>query len=927
MANKIRQLEVCADELELDLLLLTEHWQTRDQLTMCNMRNMKLLSYYCRTESIHGGVAIYGTNRLKYRRLSILDNMSISNVFECCGVEIVNCNVIVIVVYRVPSSDFNQFLDAVCGVLESVCDDNKNVVVGGDFNINLSVCDKQSTAFIDLIRSFNLITLIREPTRVTTRSSTCIDNIIINESFDQIYNAKVIKTYMSDHYGQLLSFQMVAKINPDSHDLVRDFNTSNMDTFCNLLKGESWSSILNEMDTNKAFNNFNSVIQQYFNTSFPERKAKVNARKSIRKTPEVLELRRHLSLVGNLCKQYDIFKETFTKLNRAYTSALNDLKKNEISNKLTLAQNKTKRMWQIVNDELGRNKVNEKIIIKQNDKYLTDKEVAVEFSKHFTEIPKPLSTNQLSVTNTLYDFKRRINIPESFYLAPVTPLDVEYNINKMKNTHSAGIDNISNAILRQIKGLVSVPLAHVINRSFVEGIFPGGLKHNKVIPVYKHNCRETLSNYRPITLVSSFSKLIEMLVNENLLSFLDKHGVLQSFQHGFIRNKSVNSALNEFITSVIQAIDKKTLPLGLFIDLTKAFDTVDHTVLLNKLEIYGIRGVSMEWFRSYLSNRTIQVRVGRDVSDDTVITSGVPQGSVLGPTLFLLYVNDLADCVKSESALIVNYADDTNILVLGENVEDIQLKTDYILNKITEWTINNKLIVNVDKTKAVLFNNKCSVNKLHLNDSSASIKVDRSAQMLGLVIDADLNWHEHIQLLCSKLARTIYGLKTLSRYCELTILRTQYFACFQCHLKYGITHWGRSAESQRVFVLQKRAIRTMCKLSPRDSCKDAFKSLQIMTLPSLYIYEILCFAFCNKDKFRGAEYHYETRHKSHTLVNEIHSTSKYQKQTLYNACRFFNHLSRETKSIASLKAFKSYMKKALINSTLYDINEFFSVGW
>lgn len=215
------------------------------------------------------------------------------------------------------------------------------------------------------------------------------------------------------------------------------------------------------------------------------------------------------------------------------------------------------------------------------------------------------------------------------------------------------------------------------------------MKLAEVIPIFKAKDKESLNNYRPISLLPTFSKVLEKIVHKRLYSYLLTQSIFYESQYGFRSKHSTNHAVHELIDNVITSMDNKNSTLGIFLDLSKAFDTIDHKILLNKLEWYGVRGVALDWFRSYLSNRKRYVHYAQHKSNIYNIPCGVPQGSVLGPLLFIIYTNDLPNCLINSKAIL--FADDTTIYISSNNMTDLYIKSNYELECLTEWFRSNKL--------------------------------------------------------------------------------------------------------------------------------------------------------------------------------------------------------------------------------------------
>ena len=242
-----------------------------------------------------------------------------------------------------------------------------------------------------------------------------------------------------------------------------------------------------------------------------------------------------------------------------------------------------------------------------------------------------------------------------------------------------------------------MPLTHIFNASFEQGIFPKDFKLAKVIPVYKKGDNTLCSNYRPISILSVFSKIFEKLVYNRLMAFLDKNKILYNKQFGFRQGYGTDMALLEFVNNISLAFEDKKIVLGLFLDLSKAFDSIDHDILTNKMYHHGIRGNVLNWFKSYLSDRQQYVTVDNYNSQYKSINVGVPQGSVLGPLLFLIYVNDLSSV--SEILNPITFADDTNLFLTGSNIYEMSEIFNCELQKVYEWFLLNKLTINLEKNK------------------------------------------------------------------------------------------------------------------------------------------------------------------------------------------------------------------------------------
>ena len=346
----------------------------------------------------------------------------------------------------------------------------------------------------------------------------------------------------------------------------------------------------------------------------------------------------------------------------------------------------------------------------------------------------------------------------------------------MQSKNSSGLDGFSPSFIKKIICCIIDPLTHIFNSSFSSGVFPDGMKISKVIPVFKKGNVEELSNYRPISLLSTFSKILERLMYNRLYSFLDKHSILIPQQFGFRKHHSTETALIYASELLYKFCENNEKAIGIYIDLSKAFDCLDHKILLHKLNHYGIRGTALDWFRSYLSNRKQFTQFNGLDSDRLVIERGVPQGSILGPLLFLLFINDLVN--SSKLLHFVLYADDTNVFLSHKNLESLISQAQVEMENVTQWFRANKLQINKSKTKFMIFNfNERNIKiplNLKLNIDNEDVEQVQYTNFLGVIIDNKLTWEKHIDSLSKKISTNIGIIRKLRTVLPLQTLLTLY---------------------------------------------------------------------------------------------------------------------------------------------------------
>ena len=325
--------------------------------------------------------------------------------------------------------------------------------------------------------------------------------------------------------------------------------------------------------------------------------------------------------------------------------------------------------------------------------------ISDKFNEYFTSIGPKLAEHIPQVAENPIDYMRGSHT-NSIFLVPVTTGEINRIIDQFKNCGS-GWDNIKPSIIKQTCSTMLEPLCYIFNMSFSKGCVPNQLKIAKVTPVFKNGDPSLIHNYRPISVLPVFSKIYERLMYNRLMDYVTKNNILSKYQFGFRKGYSTDMALTILIDKITSAMDKGEHIIGLFVDLAKAFDTVNHTILLKKLTHYGIRGTALQWIHSYLSERQQSVKFNGNNSTHRNITCGVPQGSILGPLLFFLYINDLS--AVSDITFPIMFADDTNLFIQGKDPNEMELKLTNEIAKLTNWLKANKLSLNINKTHTVNF--------------------------------------------------------------------------------------------------------------------------------------------------------------------------------------------------------------------------------
>jgi len=849
--EELRHLLLILDH-PFDIIAITEtRLQQQDSLIDISISGYDFL--HTETHTTKGGAGIYIKDTIDYNILTNL-NASLDNVCESMFIEIKNKNkknLIVGSIYRHHTTIEKFRSDYMDETMKKILKTKKVAALLGDFNVNLLDYSKHTSTseYYDNISSSGFRPLILQPTRVTSRSSTLIDNIFIND-LTCFSNGGNIVTSISDHYMQfsILDIFDVHHEKFKDRKSVRNWRIFNKREFKDELSRINWNEIITpQMSTNESCSKFYNTITKLLDEMAPFKKLtkkELKLKQNPWITPGILasmrtrdQLHKNFLKENILDKKEDLFNQ-YKKYRNMIISLIRKSKRKYYFDFFNKHNTNIKKTWEGIRQLVNINKnksVSIKLLKNENNSDITDnKEMANSFNNFFSNIGNSVE-KKIPRSQKCFSSYLTTPINSTFNITLCNEIEIKNIISNLGVNKASGPNSIPTSLLKEFSSLLIEPITNLINKSLTEGTFPSLFKMAQICPIYKKSDKTKCANYRPISLLSNLSKIFERIMYNRLEKYLEKHSLLYDHQFGFRKSFSTEHALMSITEQIRSNFRKKSYSCGVFVDLEKAFDTVNHSILISKLRYYGLKEPSLSWLSSYLSNRLQQVSLNGQLSTPKQVTCGVPQGSILGPLLFLIYINDMNKAINNST--VYHFADDTNLLYSHKNPKTLKKVMNIDLKSLYEWLCANRLSLNVSKTEFMIFRppKKTLSNRIVLTLNRTKIYESTKIKYLGLLLDSRLSWKEHINELTKKLGRSVGMLYKAREYCPTSVLKSLYYSIFHSHVSYGIPVWGYANDDyiKKISKMQKKAIRAITFSKFKEKSAPLFKKLQILKITDL----------------------------------------------------------------------------------------------
>ena len=790
-----------------------------------------------------GGGLIFYVKKDLAQHTKIIENIStVTENIEQLWISIGKPNngtKIIASIYRPPSGNLQMALKELTNSSTFVQDNyHGEMTLMGDFNVDYKARNTPAFKLLKTFeRDFNLTQLIK----VTTRpcSKTCLDLIFTN--MDYINASGILNINISDHLPVFIIKKKSKNPSDKTNIRCRSYVNYDKQKFQeNIKRNNKWRDFWNTEETNpdKMWKIIEEIIEQEANQQCPFKDVKINDNTPNWLNKELLSEINHKDHLYRKAKKtnnpgdWDLFKKKKNEVKKLLATA----KDNFVKNKLNEAEGNPRKFWRTINNisGLGKNKKNRKCtkIIDEMGKTHENLEAAAFLNDFYVNVGPSLAKkhDQKWVKENC-----KINVTASFNFSWVTEFEVKRLVKEICITKSSAIDNINTKLLKDAFEVLTFELTYLYNCCLQTGTFPNSWGLSKVTPIPKTNTNSTkAADWRPISQIPLPGKLLEKIIHAQLSSYIEMNNILSKNQYGFRKDLSTSIAIFDVLKVLFENWNDKKYSGCVFIDFSRAFDSIDHCILMEKLKLYGLDETPLNFVKSYMSCRKQTTTVNGFSSPQLPVTYGTAQGSILGPLIFILYVNDIFETLEEKNSVVM-YADDTLLISRADNINEVSKKAQKALQSISKWCHANKLSINLAKTKYMVVKHDKLNNVPELELDGCKINTVHQYEYLGMIMDDKLAMNNYLDVTWKKTNAKIGILAKIRRYISEKTATRIYKSMIRPHLDYidFVIESGSADRINKLNNIQKKAIRRI------EYCVTPENRIEIKTLQEKYDIEDL----------------------------------------------------------------------------------------
>lgn len=922
--NKLCDLECLIDKYSCNVVVVSESWLNNSNKMFFNVKGFR---------SVHsvrsmgpddccvrgGGVSMFISDTIKFNLLYEHADMY-NNIL---GVDLFDLKIKIFGIYRSNDTYNNSIsqIEIFLKYIDHITREFKNSIIVGDFNFNLLEVTQTILKYLSIINSNNYSLLNKIDKTMITRSTnghhgSIIDHII-SDIFQFKYIFSILENSISDHNLIILG--------TNNNKIISCNKTITKTNYQNIILDIYSTDFTNINTANELQNCLNNIIKK--NTM--EKNVKKN-RRIIKPyiTNDIITMINRREKLFKLTKKYPnslIIRELLNKMRNKISNLCKIKKKEYYDNIVNENYNNPRKLWSIINEVLYNKSNNNNLILPSKI------EIDGSIITNKTDILNALNYSFVTAGKSNFTFSPDHSLNTDLYLPQLfaennftfkqlTVESIKSIFKRMNKNSAAGIDLIRPKLLNTILPKINIPILNIINNTFRESIFPQSLKEARILPLYKSGDKNNQNNYRSLSILPSISKPLEIAMNDQIMDFVVQKHIISNNQYGFVPDSNTASACVTVVSEIQTSLDRKMITACLAIDLRKAFDSINHAILLCKLRKYDFSVDAINLIESYLTNRIQKIVLDDTFSNTEVVTMGVPQGSILGPTLFNLYINDVFELNLFGGMSM--YADDAMLTYSAASLTEVQYFMQKDLETLNSYFINNSLQINILKTNYMIFG-KYSDNILNLTINQTPITKVESMKYLGLMINSKLTWVQHADNVIKNISPYCGVLYKLNKILDKNILMNIYYAHINSRLLYLNIIWSSIPhyKQKEINILQNKSIKAIMSL-PRLTPTHLLYNEKILPFEMLSKYELIVIIYKiinNKIKhninlIRNTDIHDHNTRYSSQLHIDINNTQRFGTNSFLNRGKtIYNNIPDELKNISNTQQFKSQLKQYLMS--------------